>query len=293
MKLNRALLNTRCHCGWCSDAQLGATPVAAFCVVAAGQRNRREQTLGGDADSQQRRTGRGCATGCAETYRMVLSVRRRIHCGIGRFCFCFFPKMRLILNDLWDGCGASNERRESSGHAGAQPVGSGGPSPRARRAVAEARRDSSHRAKPGAGTQRAKSDSASGRRAPAPRRAAHGAAHAASCYSPAGANGGANPRAGRTSCAATGHRGAGEDAPWFRTRRARKGRLYRLTTGTHATRSCRRSRSQRPGAAARQYNLCRPQDERQTRRSRCFVTCEPATYIHQTLTRQLRAHRHR
>ena len=34
---------------------------------------------------------------------MVLSVRMRIHWGMGRFCFCFFPKMRLILNDLCDG----------------------------------------------------------------------------------------------------------------------------------------------------------------------------------------------
>ena len=197
---DRAFRNTRCHSGWCSDAQLRAPPVAPLGIIAA--ENRREQTL---AAAQMR------CSGCTalklhqqvvqKTHRMVLSVRRRIHCGIGRFCFCFFPKMRLILNDLWDGCGASNERRESSGHAGAQPVGSGGPSPRARRAVAEARRDSSHRAKPGAGTQRAKSDSASGRRAPAPRRAAHGTAHAASCNSPAGANGGANPRAGRTSCA--------------------------------------------------------------------------------------------
>lgn len=35
---------------------------------------------------------------------MVLSVRRRIHCGMGLFCFCFLPRMRLILKDLWDGC---------------------------------------------------------------------------------------------------------------------------------------------------------------------------------------------
>ena len=35
--ITRAFRNTRCHNGWCSDAQLRATPVAAFCVVAAGQ----------------------------------------------------------------------------------------------------------------------------------------------------------------------------------------------------------------------------------------------------------------
>lgn len=38
------------------------------------------------------------------TYRMVLSVRRRIHWGMGRFCFCFFAKCFLILNVFWEGC---------------------------------------------------------------------------------------------------------------------------------------------------------------------------------------------
>ena len=28
----------------------------------------------------------------------------RIHCGIGRFCFCFLPKIFLILNVFCDGC---------------------------------------------------------------------------------------------------------------------------------------------------------------------------------------------
>lgn len=41
---------------------------------------------------------------------MVLSVRRRIHCGMGLFCFCFLPRMRLILKDLWDGCGDAKRR---------------------------------------------------------------------------------------------------------------------------------------------------------------------------------------
>ena len=35
---------------------------------------------------------------------MVLPVRIRIHWGSGRFCFCFFPKIFLILKVLLDGC---------------------------------------------------------------------------------------------------------------------------------------------------------------------------------------------
>ena len=140
--------------------------MAAFCVVAAGQRNRREQTLGGDADSQQRRTGRGCATGCAETYRMVLSVRRRIHCGIGRFCFCFFPKMRLILNDLWDGCGAATESvRELNTAVPNRPGAAGFARRRSARWRKPARSPRTGPCRAPAGSL-AKADSASSRRAP-------------------------------------------------------------------------------------------------------------------------------
>ena len=35
---------------------------------------------------------------------ILLFVRKRIHCGIGRFCFAFFASTRLILNVFWDGC---------------------------------------------------------------------------------------------------------------------------------------------------------------------------------------------
>eukprot|EP00244_Chara_vulgaris_P000246 TRINITY_DN103_c0_g1_i3.p1 TRINITY_DN103_c0_g1~~TRINITY_DN103_c0_g1_i3.p1 ORF type:complete len:133 (+),score=4.39 TRINITY_DN103_c0_g1_i3:1004-1402(+) len=47
-------------------------------------------------------------------YLIVLPVLILIHCGIGRFCLIFFPKIRLILNDLWDGIFA---RLGSSRHA--------------------------------------------------------------------------------------------------------------------------------------------------------------------------------
>lgn len=32
---------------------------------------------------------------------MVLPVRRRIHCGIGRFCFCALASFCLVRKDLW------------------------------------------------------------------------------------------------------------------------------------------------------------------------------------------------
>jgi len=35
-------------------------------------------------------------------YRIVLPVRRRIHCGIGRFCFWAFASFCFVRKDLWD-----------------------------------------------------------------------------------------------------------------------------------------------------------------------------------------------
>ena len=35
---------------------------------------------------------------------ILLFVRNRIHCGIGRFCFAFFASTRFILKVFWDGC---------------------------------------------------------------------------------------------------------------------------------------------------------------------------------------------
>ena len=36
-------------------------------------------------------------------YRMVLPVRRRIHWGMGRFCFAFLASLVLVRVDLCDG----------------------------------------------------------------------------------------------------------------------------------------------------------------------------------------------
>lgn len=49
--------------------------------------------------------GRGSSesTGRAR-YLILLPVFMRIHCGMGRFCFCFLARKRLILNVLCDDC---------------------------------------------------------------------------------------------------------------------------------------------------------------------------------------------
>lgn len=36
-----------------------------------------------------------------QSYRMVLSVRRRIHWGIGRFCFFALASFCFVRKDLW------------------------------------------------------------------------------------------------------------------------------------------------------------------------------------------------
>ena len=49
--------------------------------------------------------------------RMVLSVRRRIHCGMGRFWRCFFARIFFTLNVLLDGW---RRRSATSKHGGSQ-----------------------------------------------------------------------------------------------------------------------------------------------------------------------------
>lgn len=49
-----------------------------------------------------------------KTYLMVLPVRRRIHCGIGRFCFCFLARICLVRKVLWEGCKRKKHTRYSS-----------------------------------------------------------------------------------------------------------------------------------------------------------------------------------
>ena len=47
----------------------------------------------------------------AGAHRMVLPVRMRIHCGMGRFCFSFFASVFFVLKLLWAGCGQGGGQR--------------------------------------------------------------------------------------------------------------------------------------------------------------------------------------
>ena len=39
-----------------------------------------------------------------DVHLILLSVRKRIHCGMGRFCLAFFASFCLIRNVFWEGC---------------------------------------------------------------------------------------------------------------------------------------------------------------------------------------------
>lgn len=56
------------------------------------------------------------ALGSLLSYRMVLSVRRRIQWGIGLFCFIFLPRVTLVRKVLWEGCRARRNRFFRGGH---------------------------------------------------------------------------------------------------------------------------------------------------------------------------------
>ncbi len=118
------------------QAELGAAPVATLGVVPERGRGRERQRDGsrrerarGDSRGRSVDVGRTAAragsanpkkssqrpqaaerallcasAGGLETYLMVLPVRMRIHWGMGRFCFCFLPRIFLILKVFWDGC---------------------------------------------------------------------------------------------------------------------------------------------------------------------------------------------
>ena len=60
----------------------------------------------------------------AETHRMVLPVRMRIHCGIGRFCFSFLASVFFVFIDLLAGCGAGRSRagKQHEREAGGQHI---------------------------------------------------------------------------------------------------------------------------------------------------------------------------
>src|SRR5690348_583016 len=90
------------------DAQLGATPVALLGIV-----------------STETSQWLSCLFALAihtttTTYRILLSVRWRIHMGRLRFCFCFLARIRLVRNVLFDGYGAVQPTAISSEMASGQ-----------------------------------------------------------------------------------------------------------------------------------------------------------------------------
>ncbi len=78
------------------DAELGLSPMSALSVVAV-----KEETNVSHAGSCSSRAPT-CRVGRERAYRTELLVRRRIHWGTGRFCFCDLASFCLVRKDLRD-----------------------------------------------------------------------------------------------------------------------------------------------------------------------------------------------
>ena len=104
----------------CLDAEAGLAPVSTLGVVTAvnklawgvfraawprccsrRKRPSRPPARGAGQTERVGRTGEGLSSFEGRAYRMVLPVRRRIHWGIGRFCFWALASFCLVRNDLW------------------------------------------------------------------------------------------------------------------------------------------------------------------------------------------------
>jgi len=46
-------------------------------------------------------------------YRILFPVFIRTHCGIGLFCFCFRPSLRLMINVLWAACNTQRNAEDN------------------------------------------------------------------------------------------------------------------------------------------------------------------------------------
>lgn len=78
------------------DAELGTAPMSSLGIVTV---TKSEYNLnnGYSITEKTQKVGQN-------VYRIVLSVRILIQLGTGLFCFCFTASVRLVLNDLWEGC---------------------------------------------------------------------------------------------------------------------------------------------------------------------------------------------
>ena len=56
-----------------------------------------------------------CHSNICKSHRILLSVRMRIHCGIGRFCLSFLASVFLVRRDLLAGCGGAGMWARSDG----------------------------------------------------------------------------------------------------------------------------------------------------------------------------------
>ena len=77
------------------DAELGLSPMSALSVVAVKETN---VSHAGSCSSREPT----CRVGRERAYRTELLVRRRIHWGTGRFCFCDLASFCLVRKDLRD-----------------------------------------------------------------------------------------------------------------------------------------------------------------------------------------------
>lgn len=100
------------------NTNTGLAPMPAFGVVSEGRENllafgdNREEKEGEDCGriDSLRKTKAGIGPRAKEqqipdrgdTYLIVFPVLSRIHCGIGRFCFCALASFCLVRKDLWD-----------------------------------------------------------------------------------------------------------------------------------------------------------------------------------------------
>lgn len=103
----------------CLQVQLGAPPVPPLGVVPAGT-EAKEVKFHSSQEMQLQLAVQLVAGPCgrcreipAPAHLMVLSVRKRIHCGMGRFCLAFLASFILMRKVFCDGCSSRHVQQSS------------------------------------------------------------------------------------------------------------------------------------------------------------------------------------
>ena len=78
-----------------SNAETGLAPVPPLGVISA------PLSAQFHSPSDRATTGVCLAVTAQSSYLILLLVRRRIHCGSGRFCFCALASFCFVRKDLW------------------------------------------------------------------------------------------------------------------------------------------------------------------------------------------------